>query len=43
VVLDISTKPLIALVWIGTLMVMAGIGTAIGLRRRDIASIPAEG
>jgi cytochrome c-type biogenesis protein CcmF len=43
VVLDISTKPLIALVWIGTLMVMAGIGTAIGLRRRDIASIPVEG
>jgi cytochrome c-type biogenesis protein CcmF len=43
VVLDISTKPLIALVWIGTLMVMAGIGTAIALRRRDIASIPVEG
>jgi len=32
-VIDISTKPLIALVWIGTLMVMAGIGMAIALRR----------
>jgi cytochrome c biogenesis factor len=43
VVLDISTKPLIALVWIGTLMVMAGIGMAVALRRRDVASIPVEG
>jgi cytochrome c-type biogenesis protein CcmF len=43
VVLDISTKPLIALVWIGTLMVMAGIGMAVALRRRDVASIPIEG
>jgi cytochrome c-type biogenesis protein CcmF len=42
VVLDVSTKPLISLVWIGTLMVMAGIGMAIALRRRDIASIPVE-
>jgi cytochrome c-type biogenesis protein CcmF len=42
VVLDISTKPLISLVWIGTLMVMFGIGMAIALRRRDIASIPVE-
>ena len=42
-VIDISTKPLIALVWIGTLMVMAGIGLAIALRRHDIASIPVEG
>jgi hypothetical protein len=36
-VLDISTKPLIALVWLGTLMVMAGVGMAIALRRSDIA------
>ena len=42
-VLDVSTKPLIALVWIGTLLVMAGVIIAITLRRRDIASIPAEG
>jgi len=42
VVLDVSTKPLISLVWIGTLMVMFGIGMAIALRRRDIASIPVE-
>ncbi len=42
-VLDVSTKPLIALVWIGTLLVMAGVFMALGLRRRDIASIPLEG
>jgi hypothetical protein len=42
-VLDVSTKPLIILVWIGTLMIMAGVTMAIGLRRRDIASIPVDG
>jgi hypothetical protein len=41
-VLDVSTKPLIGLVWIGTLLIIAGIVMAIGLRRRDIASIPVE-
>jgi len=42
-VLDVSTKPLIGLVWLGTLMVMAGIIVAIALRGKDIASIPLEG
>ncbi len=41
-VLDVSTKPLIGLVWIGTLLVVGGIGMAIALRRRDLASIPVE-
>ena len=39
-VLDVSIKPLISLVWVGTLVVIAGIILAIGLRRRDVASIP---
>jgi len=39
-VLDVSTKPLIVLVWIGTIMIVAGIAIAIGLRRKDVASIP---
>jgi hypothetical protein len=42
-VIDASTKPLIGLVWLGTLMVMAGIFTAIALRGKDVASIPLEG
>jgi len=42
-VLDVSTKPLISLVWIGTLIVVAGIGMALFLRRKDIATIPVEG
>jgi len=42
VVIDASTKPLIGLVWIGTLLVIAGIGVAIGLRGKDIASIPVD-
>jgi cytochrome c-type biogenesis protein CcmF len=42
-VIDASTKPLIGLVWIGTLMVMLGITIAIVLRSKDIASIPLEG
>ena len=41
-VLDVSTKPLIALVWIGTILVMVGVGMAMALRRRDLASIPVE-
>ena len=39
-VLDVSTKPLIGLVWIGTLLTLLGVIMAITLRRRDIASIP---
>jgi len=38
-VLDVSTKPLISLVWLGTILVMIGIGLAIGLRRKDVDSI----
>jgi hypothetical protein len=41
-VLDVSTKPLISLVWLGTIIVMVGIGLAIGLRRKDVDSIPME-
>ncbi len=41
-VLDVSTKPLIALVWIGTLLVIAGTILALLLRGRDLESIPAE-
>ncbi len=41
-VVDASTKPLIGLVWLGTLMVMAGIFVAIALRGKDVASIPME-
>jgi len=42
-VIDASTKPLISLVWIGTLLVIAGIVVAMGLRGKDVASIPLEG
>ena len=42
-VLDVSTKPLIGLVWLGTLLVMAWIIVAIALRGKDVASIPLEG
>ena len=42
-VLDVSTKPLISLVWIGTIMIMIGITMAIILRRKDVATIPVEG
>jgi cytochrome c-type biogenesis protein CcmF len=42
-VLDVSTKPLISLVWIGTIMIMIGITMAIVLRRKDVATIPVEG
>jgi hypothetical protein len=41
-VIDVSTKPLIGLVWLGTLLVIAGIIIAIGLRGKDISSIPLE-
>ncbi|MEJ2582643.1 MAG: hypothetical protein P8127_13555 [Acidobacteriota bacterium] len=43
VVLDVSTKPLISLVWIGTIMIVLGIAMAIFLRRKDVATIPLEG
>lgn len=39
-VLDVSTKPLIGLVWVGTLLAMAGVAMALVVRRRDVASIP---
>jgi hypothetical protein len=42
-VLDVSTKPLISFVWVGTLMVLIGVVMAIVLRRKDIATIPVEG
>lgn len=41
-VLDVSTKPLINLVWLGTLLVIFGTVMAISLRGRDVASIPME-
>jgi cytochrome c-type biogenesis protein CcmF len=43
VVLDVSTKPLISLVWIGTILVVLGICMAIFLRGKDVATIPLEG
>jgi len=43
IVLDVSTKPLISLVWIGTILIVCGIGMAIFLRRNDVATIPVEG
>ena len=39
-VLDVSTKPLISFVWIGTLLAMFGITLALLTRRKDVASIP---
>jgi cytochrome c-type biogenesis protein CcmF len=42
VVLDVSTKPLISLVWVGTILIVVGIVMAIVLRRKDIATIPLE-
>jgi cytochrome c-type biogenesis protein CcmF len=42
-VLDVSTKPLISLVWLGTILIMVGICMAIALRRKDVATIPIEG
>jgi cytochrome c-type biogenesis protein CcmF len=41
-VLDVSTKPLINLVWLGTLLVVFGVGLAITLRGRDVAAIPLD-
>jgi cytochrome c-type biogenesis protein CcmF len=41
-VLDVSTKPLISLIWVGTLLAMAGVAMAIFLRRRDLAAIKAD-
>lgn len=39
-VVDVSTKPLISLVWIGTLVMIIGVSIALFLRRRDVASVP---
>ncbi len=41
-VLDVTVKPLISLVWVGTLLTIAGILMALFLRRRDVAAIPVE-
>jgi cytochrome c-type biogenesis protein CcmF len=41
-VLDVSTKPLIGLVWLGTILVMIGIGLAMGMRRKDVDSIAVD-
>jgi cytochrome c-type biogenesis protein CcmF len=42
-VLDVSTKPLISFVWIGTILVVVGIIMALAIRRKDLETIPAEG
>jgi cytochrome c-type biogenesis protein CcmF len=42
-VLDVSTKPLISLVWLGTILIMVGISMAMAIRRKDVATIPIEG
>ncbi len=42
-VVDVSTKPLISLVWIGTIFIMIGIFMAIAIRRKDLDTIPVEG
>jgi cytochrome c biogenesis factor len=41
-VVDVSTKPLISLVWLGTILVVVGIIMAIVLRRKDLETIPIE-
>ncbi len=41
-VIDVSTKPLISLVWIGTLLIIAGIFVAMSQHGKDVASIPME-
>ncbi len=38
-VLDVSTKPLIGLVWLGTILVVVGIVLAMAARSRDIESL----
>jgi cytochrome c-type biogenesis protein CcmF len=37
-VIDVSTKPLIGLVWVGTLLVIAGIIMAMIVRRKEVAA-----
>jgi len=41
-VVDAATKPLIGFVWIGTILVVIGIIMAMGVRGKDVASIPLE-
>jgi cytochrome c-type biogenesis protein CcmF len=41
-VVDISTKPLILLVWLGTILVVLGTGVAISLRLREIPNLRGE-
>ncbi|MCD4751280.1 MAG: cytochrome c biogenesis protein CcsA, partial [Thermoanaerobaculales bacterium] len=38
-VVDVSTKPLISLIWIGTLLMIAGVFLAIMLRRHEVGSV----
>ncbi|MEN8164280.1 MAG: cytochrome c biogenesis protein CcsA [Acidobacteriota bacterium] len=38
-VVDVSSKPLISLVWIGTLLMIAGVTIAIFLRRKDVGTV----
>ncbi|RLE33562.1 MAG: hypothetical protein DRJ61_06990 [Acidobacteria bacterium] len=40
-VVDVSIKPLISLVWIGTLLMIAGVTMALFLRRKDVATVEA--
>lgn len=40
-VVDVSSKPLISLVWIGTLLMIAGVSIALFLRRRDVRTVEA--
>ncbi len=40
-VVDVSTKPLISLVWLGTLLMIAGISIALFLRRKDVGTVEA--
>ena len=41
-VLDVSTKPLIGLVWVGTVLVVIGTLIALLLRGRDLDAIPTQ-
>jgi cytochrome c biogenesis factor len=38
-VLDVSTKPLIGLIWLGTVLTVVGICMALSVRGRDVNSI----
>jgi len=42
-VLDVSTKPLIGLVWLGTILIMVGVVLAMATRRREVAGLAVGG